>query len=152
LRRVAILVGVLFLAALAALAQSSDDGDQTSDNGFLINLLENQLSAPGRQIRLRGVTGALSSQARIEAITISDDRGPWLEVDNVTLDWNRLQLILGRVNVNLLSADRIAWLRRADPPKTPPIDACSLEGRVSAVFQFKLIPTHVGDFEARRRF
>ena len=46
-----------------------------SDNGFLLNLLENQLSAPGRQIRLSGVSGALSSRARIQRITISDRPG-----------------------------------------------------------------------------
>ena len=38
-----------------------------SDNGFLINLLQNRLSAPGRQIQLSGVSGALSSRARIAA-------------------------------------------------------------------------------------
>ena len=44
-------------------------GDATTtgqdDNGFVINFLQNTISAPGRQIRLQGVTGALSSQARI---------------------------------------------------------------------------------------
>ena len=45
--------------------RSPRTGRGRSDNGFLINLLENQLSSPGRQIRLSGVTGALSSRARI---------------------------------------------------------------------------------------
>ena len=71
-----------------------------SDNGFLLNLLQNKLSAPGRQIRLSGVSGALSSQARIARITISDDKGPWLQVDNAELDWNRLALLRGRVDVD----------------------------------------------------
>lgn len=132
MRRVAILFGVLFLAALAALAQAPD-GDQTSDNGFLTNLLEDQLSAPGRQIRLSGVTGALSSRARIQSITISDARGPWLEINDVELDWNRLQLLLGRVNVNRLSAGRIAWLRRAEPPRTRPIDLADAEAKPFAL-------------------
>ncbi len=133
LKRLAILFGVLFLAAIAALAQGPDDEDQTSDNGFLLNLLENQLSAPGRQISLRGVTGALSSQAGIEQITISDARGPWLQIDNVVLDWNRAQLLLGRVNVNLLSAERIAWLRKAEPPKKPAIDLDAAEAKPFAL-------------------
>ena len=69
----------------------------TSDNGFLINLLEHRLSSPTRQIRLSGVTGALSSRARIAKVTISDPGGVWLAIDNVELDWSRLALLRGRV-------------------------------------------------------
>ena len=104
------------LVAITALAQ---DVSQEGDNGFLLNLLETRLSAPGRQIRLSGVSGALSSQARIQRVTISDARGAWLEIDNVELDWSRLALLRGRVAVNRLSASRIAWLRRAEIPPQP---------------------------------
>jgi translocation and assembly module TamB len=117
LRRVLVTIGLLLLVAIGAVAQDApDDGD----NGFLINLLENRLSAPGRQIRLSGISGALSSRARIQRITISDARGAWLEIDNVELDWSRLALLRGRVSVNRLSAERIAWLRRAEIPPAPP--------------------------------
>ena len=114
MRRLAAILGVLALVALAALAQDTSDTER--DNGFLINLLENRLSTPGRQIRLSGISGALSSQARIARITISDPQGAWLEIDNVEIDWSRLALLRGRVNVNRLSAERVAWLRRAEPP------------------------------------
>ena len=111
LRRLAALLGLLVLVAIAALAQTPDEpGDD--DNGFLINLLERQLSTPTRQIRLSGVSGALSSNARIARITISDPQGTWLEIDNAEIDWRRLSLLRGRVNINRLSAERIAWTRR----------------------------------------
>ncbi|HRO12207.1 translocation/assembly module TamB domain-containing protein, partial [Amaricoccus sp.] len=103
---------MLVLVAIAAVAQ---DGSR-SDNGFLINLLENQLSTPTRQIRLSGVSGALSSQARVGQITISDPDGVWLQIDNAEIDWNRLALLRGRVNVNRLSAERVTWLRPANEP------------------------------------
>jgi translocation and assembly module TamB len=112
LRRLAALLGVLVLAALAALAQAPGE----DDNGFLLNLLERQLSTPERQIRLSGVSGALSSRARIARITISDRQGPWLEIENAEIDWTRLALLRGRVDINRLSAERIAWLRRAETP------------------------------------
>ncbi len=117
MRRFIFLLGALVLVAIAALAQD-EDGDR-SDNGFITNLLENQLSAPGRQIRLSGVTGALSSQARIARITVSDAEGAWLEIDNVELDWSRLALLRGRVSVNKLGAERVAWLRRPETPAQP---------------------------------
>ena len=76
MRRFLAILGVVALVAIAAVAQ--DTG--RSDNGFFINLLENQLSTPTRQIRLSGVQGALSSRARIGRITISDPEGVWLDI------------------------------------------------------------------------
>lgn len=118
MRRIVFLLGALVLVAIAALAQEEAGG--AGDNGFLTNLVENQLSAPGRQIRLSGVSGALSSQARIAKVTISDAKGVWLEIDNVELDWSRLALLRGRVSVNKLGAERVAWLRRPEAQRSPP--------------------------------
>ena len=115
-RLIAAALAFLFLVAIAAVAQ---DESTESDNGFLINFLQTKISGPGRQISLSGVEGALSSQAKIGKITVSDDKGPWLEIDNVELDWNRLALLRGRVSVNRLHADRIAWLRKAEMPPAP---------------------------------
>lgn len=100
------------------MAQSPDEAE---DNGFLLNLIETQLSAPGRQIRVSGVSGALSSSASIARITLSDDTGVWLEVEDARIEWNRLALLRGRVSVDSLSASRIAWLRRAVPPEDPAV-------------------------------
>lgn len=118
-RLVAILFGLLLLVGLGALAQDAAE-DSASDNGFLLNLLENRLSSPGRQIRLSGVTGALSSRARVQRITISDAKGAWMVVDNAELDWSRLALLRGRVNINRLSAGTITWLRRGETPPAQP--------------------------------
>ncbi len=126
MRRLALLLAVLSVGALAALAQTGDD-DQTEDNGFLVNLLQNTLSAPGRQIGLEGIEGALSSTARIARITVSDETGPWLEITNVAIDWNRLQLLLGRVNVNSLTADSIDLIRRPVFPPAPPLPDVAAE-------------------------
>jgi translocation and assembly module TamB len=144
LKRLAALLVAVFLVAIGALAQ--DDASQ-DDNGFLLNLLENRLSAPGRQIRLSGVTGALSSRARIARVTISDDRGPWLEIDNVELDWSRLALLRGRVAVNRLSAERIAWLRRAE---TPPVSAADRLPKAEATpFSLPELPVSIQVSELR---
>ncbi len=117
--RLALIAGALALLGLAALAQSTDDADATSENGMLANLLQTQLSGPGRQITLSEVSGLLSSQATIGRITVSDDIGPWLEITNSEIDWTRSALLLGRVNVNLLKAERIEWLRRPEVPPSP---------------------------------
>ncbi len=120
MKRLIALVCVLFAVGIAALAQSENT---TDDNGFVINMIQNQLSAPGRKIELSGVSGLLSSRARIGGITISDDKGPWLRVDNAELDWTRSSLLLGRLNINRLSAERITWLRLAEAAPRPTPEA-----------------------------
>ncbi|HVH02195.1 MAG TPA: translocation/assembly module TamB domain-containing protein [Amaricoccus sp.] len=125
MRRIVALFGLLVIVALGAVAQDASEPD--GSDGFLLNLLERRLSTPDRQIRLHGVTGALSSRARIAQISISDQTGRWLEINDVELDWSRLALLRGRVNINRLSAGQINWLRRpvAAPsgPKLPSAEA-----------------------------
>ena len=119
MKRLLALLALLSFCGLAALAQSEGDQD---DNGFLINMLQNQLSGPGRQIHVQGVSGLLSSRARIERVTVSDDKGAWLTLHNVALDWTRSALLLGRVNVNRLAADEIILARRPEIPPTPVLE------------------------------
>nr|MBA3325073.1 translocation/assembly module TamB [Paracoccaceae bacterium] len=117
LRRVAALLGVLILLGMAALAQDPGGGDGPDDNGFIIDFLQNRISAPGRQIRLEGVSGALSSRARIAGLTVSDERGVWLRLEGVEIDWSRRQLLLRRVSINRLAVERIVFLRRPVAPE-----------------------------------
>ena len=103
-----LLVLALCLSPWPALAQ--DD-----DRGFLTRLLEDNLSGAGRQVRIEGFEGALSSRARLTELTISDDQGVWLRLTDVALDWNRTALLSGRVEVNSLTAAEIQ-LDRLPPP------------------------------------
>ncbi len=128
MKRYWVIAGVFGLAAIAATAQGPDDPVPAGGGGFLVNLLESQISAPGREIGVSGLTGALSSQARIERVTISDDTGPWMVIEDVEVDWSRAQLLLGRVQVNRLHAGRVTWLRRGVIPE-PPADRPTPEAR-----------------------
>jgi len=113
LRRIVAILALLAAVAVAALAQ--DAGDGGDDNGFILNFLQERISAPGRQIRLHDVSGALSSRARVGSITIADDRGVWLRLNGVEIDWTRRSLLLGRVNVNRFAIEEIDVLRRPEP-------------------------------------
>lgn len=116
-RRGGALLGFLILLGMAALAQDPAGDDGPGDNGFIVDFLQNRISAPGRQIRLEGVSGALSSQARIAVLTVSDERGVWLQLEGVEIDWSRRQLLLRRISINRLSVERIAFLRRPVAPE-----------------------------------
>lgn len=98
----------LLLAAFAApvLAQS-----EAEDRGYLQALLEDNLSGAGRDVRIVGFAGALSSQATIQELTIADRDGIWITLRGITLDWTRSALLRGRVEVNRLTAREIILAR-----------------------------------------
>ena len=101
----------LLVAASPALAQEDED------RGFLVGLIEDNLSAPGLAVRLEGFEGALSSEASLDALTVSDDEGVWLRLEDVVLDWNRSALLRGRLEVEELTAGLIRYERAPLPPE-----------------------------------
>ena len=109
------LAGALVAAPLVA-----QDQDSKEPGGFLVDFLEDTLSSENRQINVIGLEGALSSSATIEKITVSDEDGIWLTIDNAVLDWNRLALIKGKFSVNALTADSIIVVRAPKPAPSDP--------------------------------
>jgi translocation and assembly module TamB len=97
---------VVVLMALAMPLPANED-----DEGLLTRTLQSFLSDAGREVRIRGFQGALSSRATIRELTISDAEGPWLALHQVVLDWDRAALFARRVEVNELTAERIEVLR-----------------------------------------
>lgn len=96
---------VIFLILIwpaAALAQDDDE-----DRGFLVGLLESSLGGEGRIVRIDGFAGALSSRATIERITIADDQGIWLTLEDVAMQWNRRALFRAAIDIQELRAGRI---------------------------------------------
>ena len=97
---------VVALCALPVPAAAQED-----DRSYLTALLEDNLSGAGRKITITGFEGALSSKAKIAALTIADDQGVWLSLKDVVLDWNRSALLTGNVSVNELTAGEIVLAR-----------------------------------------
>ncbi len=98
---------------------------QQDDRSYLTAFLEDNLSGAGRQVIVTGFTGALSSKASLDQLTIADADGIWLTLKGVTLDWNRSALFGGRVSVNELTAQEIILDRMpvADPDALPSPEA-----------------------------
>ncbi|RVV98168.1 hypothetical protein EKE94_12030 [Mesobaculum littorinae] len=110
--------------ALPAQPVLSQDDDEDG-GGFLENLIEDNLSSAGREVRIRGFEGALSSRATIAELSISDDEGVWLTLRDAVLDWNRSALLRGRLEVEELSAASIDLPRlpQAGGTQPPPAEA-----------------------------
>jgi translocation and assembly module TamB len=84
---------------------------QEDDRDFLTAFIEDNLSGAGRDVRITGFEGALSSRATIEQLTIADDAGVWLTINGAILDWSRSSLLSGEVRVSELSAEEIIVAR-----------------------------------------
>lgn len=115
MRRLGIVVlsaGFFLGPVIAPVTAQEEDG-----GGFLENLIEDNLSGAGRDVRIRGFAGALSSRASLDELTVADDTGVWLTLRDVTLDWNRAALLRGRLEVNALTAAEIIV------PRLPQSDA-----------------------------
>ncbi|MCU0829123.1 MAG: hypothetical protein MUE52_17455 [Tabrizicola sp.] len=121
---------ILVLTAAPAFAQE-DDRD------FLTAFLEDNLSDAGRQVTVTGFTGALSSQATIQQLTIADDTGVWLTINGITLDWSRSALLSGEVNVSELSADEILLSR------LPTVPASDLPAPEASGFSLPDLPVSI---------
>lgn len=107
-----LLFALIAVFCLTGPARAQDDEDS---GGFLVNLLQNNLSGDNRYIKVTGLQGALSGAATIQEISVSDDDGVWLTVKDAVLDWNRLALVRGRFSVNTLSAGEIIVARKPQP-------------------------------------
>jgi translocation and assembly module TamB len=114
-----ILAPILVLGVIPASAIAQDD-----DRDYLTAFLEDTLSDVGRKVTVTGFTGALSSQASIDQLTIADDQGVWITLNGVALDWSRSALLSGEVDVSELSAKEIIVAR---PPTVPETDVPSPE-------------------------
>jgi translocation and assembly module TamB len=96
-----------WMALLLVLLPATAFADAAADKDFITNWLEKNLSGAGRTITIDGFQGALSSQASLTTLTIADDKGVWLTLKDVTLDWSRAALLSGKIAVNELSAAEI---------------------------------------------
>lgn len=119
---------------------TSDTAQEDEGPGYLAGLLESALSGAGRQVQIRGFAGALSSQATIETIRISDDEGIWLELRDITLDWSRAQLLRGVVDVQALTAADVT-LSRLPAPGEAPLEAPDAQ---ASGFSLPDLPVSIG--------
>jgi translocation and assembly module TamB len=107
-----------FLQRLFGTDSAASDAEQGT---LLERLLEDSLSGAGRDVTITGFRGALSGQATLDSLTISDEQGVWLSLTDATLDWRRAALFRGALDVTELSAREIVLARlpaggNADPP------------------------------------
>jgi translocation and assembly module TamB len=107
---------MLAAAGLVAGVATAQDGD---DKSRFERTLESMISTPDRLISITGLEGALSSNPTAERITISDRQGPWLEIEEVAVVWNRTALFRRVLDIDSLRAERVTMLRKPAAAEGP---------------------------------
>ena len=113
----------LFLVVVALSALPQFLRAQEDDGGFLTRTIEDLLSGAGREVNIVGFAGALSSEASFDRMTIADDDGIWLTLEDVRLSWSRLALLRGRLEVERLSAASLELPRLPEAEEATEIPA-----------------------------
>ena len=86
-------------------------GAAPAQDARLEALLERQLTSGERVVEIDGLAGALSAQASLQELRISDAQGVWFVLEDAQLEWNRAALLRGRLDVTALTAGRMQILR-----------------------------------------
>lgn len=103
---------ILMLIVFATMSLAQNEAATTDDDkGFLTNLLQDSLGGEGRRVSIDGFAGALRSNATMERIVISDDQGPWLVMEELSMIWNRSALLRGRIEISELTAKTVVLER-----------------------------------------
>lgn len=111
-----LILPLLMCFALPGIGHAQEDDDRSR----IVRFLENQLSDGARSVSIRGFRGALYSTAEMDLLTIADDRGIWLTLENAQLTWSRSALLRGALQIDRLSAERLEVARRPDSPDRGP--------------------------------
>ena len=140
MRHLRALTLVACLAPLPLGAQSEDE-----DRGYLQGLIEDALSGAGRDVRIEGFAGALSSTATLETLTIADADGIWLTMTNAQLDWRRAALLRGSLEVNSLKAKAltISRLPTAEPAEETGFQLPDLPPPQATAFALPELPVSI---------
>ena len=118
---------VLLVAAAIFLALTLGTKSDEADKGFLSDLISRALSTPSTRVPIGDVEGALSSDATIRNITISDKDGVWFRLDRVRFVWRRLALLSRRLEIDKLEIGKLEIRDGRFLPMRPyrgPINRC----------------------------
>ncbi len=107
---------VAITAAGALVVSAGRAADE--EKSVLADLISRALSTPATRVVIGRIEGALSSDATVHGIEISDRDGVWLKLDRARIVWRRLALLRRRLEVDALEVNRLEIMRRPVPAET----------------------------------
>ena len=98
------LLAALLLVLFAVWAAANTERGQA----WIAATLETALSAPGAAASVQDLQGPLPQDARLGRLVLRDGDGAWLTLEDVRLTWSPLALLSGRLELQAVTAERIA--------------------------------------------
>ncbi|HLY04698.1 MAG TPA: translocation/assembly module TamB domain-containing protein [Rhizomicrobium sp.] len=72
----------------------------------------------GGRVSVAGLSGDLPGNVHADRVEISDARGVWLRVDDISLDWDALALLHNRIVAHRATAAKVSVLRKPETEKS----------------------------------
>jgi translocation and assembly module TamB len=95
--RLAVLLAIPVLIMGAVLLAANTDPGRRSIEALTSGLTSGM-------VRIEGLTGRFPGAIRIRRLTVADETGVWLTIDDAALDWSPRDLLHARVSIDLLAA------------------------------------------------
>lgn len=108
---------VLVVLSVAMIWLNSDAGRSRWES-----VANGVLATSGVTLRLEGAGGVLPYRLTADAITLSDDEGPWFSATDLEFSWNPWRLLRGQIRIDAVNASAIQ-VERA--PALPPQESKS---------------------------
>ncbi|MDZ7712577.1 MAG: translocation/assembly module TamB domain-containing protein [Rhodovibrio sp.] len=131
------LVAVLLVAVLGLWGAANTERGQA----WIAQALEGALSGPDGQATVAGLEGPLPQDARLGRLVLRDGEGAWLTVEDVRLTWSPLALLSGRLDLQAVTAARIALDRL--PAGAPEAEEPPAEDGGPAAFELPELPVAI---------
>jgi len=123
--RIAKTAALIVPALLAVLALGFALLQTDMGKNILVRLAATALSKEAsRKVELRGLSGWIPFNFQLQGLSVSDEQGLWLNVDDVSVRWSPFALLGGRLSIHEMTAHRVELLRppqdQKDPHTQPP--------------------------------
>ncbi len=118
-------IGVLFVMALGVVlfvAFTPVGGDIAASR---ISAL---VSTPDRSITFSRPEGLLTGDLRVGALTLSDSKGPYAQINGIEIDWSPAALITGEFRADRITAGAIDVYRPPEPTAAKPATTTTSSG------------------------
>ncbi|AJY45754.1 translocation/assembly module TamB domain-containing protein [Martelella endophytica] len=112
LRLIAVLLGVLVLVAVVAFVLVGYTGFGAN---FAVQQVTKRIASPDFAVHVGRVSAPLTGYFTVESVTVSDSEGPYVDVQDIVLDWSPLALFSGKFSAENLTAQSIEMKRLPAP-------------------------------------
>ncbi|MBA3577714.1 MAG: translocation/assembly module TamB domain-containing protein [Sphingomonas sp.] len=127
------LLGLITLAALFLAFLDTDPGRR-----FVVNQIESLEFENGMRIEIDRIDGSIYGEATLHGLTLSDPKGPFLQVPEARIDWQPFAYLRNHIDIRSLYAPEARLLRLPQFDVTGPSDAPLLPDIDIDVGQFKI--------------